>query len=245
MFNHSNRSYRKSLISYTLLSLVITCFSLTSESFTNLKSTQIFAQARTYNLFSLWTSRPKRRKAFRGDNMCSIAPAASTETYIVWHNRPLFLWKYSGANQDVELIVTEYDNPNKVIWQYPVNLAAQKLLYAGKNALDADKLYKWQLVSKSKDINTPTVFKIMPTSERGKIEADLLALEKSLKASRASSEEIALKKANYFANYQIKRKRDNQVFNPWSDVLQSLYDIENPSAQYTQLREEYTKYFCE
>lgn len=60
----------------------------------------------------------------------------------------------------------------------------------------------------------------------------------------ASSEEIALKKANYFANYQIKRQTSNQVFNPWSDVLQSLYDIENPSAQYTQLREEYTGYFC-
>jgi hypothetical protein len=244
MFNHSNRSYRKSLISYTLLSFVITSFSLTSESFTNLKSTQIFAQARTYSLFSLWPSRPKRRKASRGNDMCSIAPAASTETYIVWHNRPLFLWKYSGANQNAELIVSEYDNPNNVIWQSPVNLTAQKLLYGKKKALEADKLYKWQLVSKSKGVNTPTVFQIMPTSERGQIEADLLALEKSLKASKASSEEIALKKANYFANYQIKRQTNNQVFNPWSDVLQSLYDIENPSAQYTQLREEYTGYFC-
>jgi hypothetical protein len=244
MFNYSNRSYRKSLISYTLLSLVITSFSLTSESFTNLKSTQIFAQARTYNLFSLWPSRPKRRKASRGDAMCSIAPAASTETYIVWHNRPLFLWKYLGANQDADLIVTEYDNPSNVIWNPSVNLTAQKLLYGGKNALEAGKLYKWQLVSKSKEINKPTAFQIMSTSEHDKIEADLLALEKSLKASKASSEEIALKKANYFANYQIKGQRDNQVFSPWSDVLQSLYEIENPSAKYTQLREEYTESFC-
>ncbi len=243
MFNSYKNSYCKSLVSYTLLSFVIICFSITSESFTNLTSTQIFAQARTYNLFSLWPSRPKRKKASRGD-MCLIAPAALTETYIIWHNRPLFLWRYSGANQDADLIVTEYDNPDKPVWKGTVNLTAQKLLYGASEALEPGKLYQWRLVSKSKQINTPVTFEIMSTSERNIIEADLLALEKSLKASKASSEEITLKKANYFASYQVKHQTDNQVFNAWSDVLQSLYNIENPSAEYIKLREEYTADFC-
>lgn len=244
MFNSSKHSYRKSLVSYILFSLAITSFSITSECFINLKSAQIFAQARTYNLFSLWPSRPKRKKASRGDT-CLITPPASTETYQVWHDRPLFLWKYSGANQDANLIVTEYENPNNIVWKSSVNLAAQKLLYGAKDALEAGKLYQWKLVTNSEQISPSIAFQIMSSSERNQIETDLLALERSLKASKASSEEIALKRATYFEKYQIKHKADNQTFGAWSDVLQSLYNVKNPSKEYIQLRKEYTDYFCQ
>ncbi|BAZ18747.1 hypothetical protein NIES4071_106320 (plasmid) [Calothrix sp. NIES-4071] len=131
--------------------------------------------------------RPKRKKASRGD-ICLIAPAALTETYKVWHDRPLFLWKYSGANQDADLIVTEYDDSNKIVWKKSVNLIAQKLLYGAEKTLEADKLYQWQLVSNSKQISSSIAFQIMSTSERNQIETDLLALERNLKASQAPSE---------------------------------------------------------
>lgn len=85
----------------------------------------------------------------------------------------------------------------------------------------------------------------MPASDRDKIQADLQTLEQKLWATGAGQEEIALKKANYFLNYKIKQKIDkNQALNPWSDVLQSLYEVENPSLSFVKQRQAYVADFC-
>lgn len=72
---------------------------------------------------------------------------------------------------------------------------------------------------------------------RPKIQADLLSLEQKLRATKASDEEIALRKADYFLNYPVKHKTDNNIHHLWSDALQTLFQVQQPSADFKKKRE--------
>jgi len=63
----------------------------------------------------------------------------------------------------------------------------------------------------------------MGEQERAPITADLKALETRLNAQKATSEEIALQRASYFAQRQL-----------WGDVLQEIYSVESPSETLKQ-----------
>lgn len=85
----------------------------------------------------------------------------------------------------------------------------------------------------------------MPADERDKIQVDLQTLEQKLRATGASPEEIALKKADYFINYKIKQEiNKNEPLSPWSDALQTLYEVENPSPSFVEQRQAYVASFC-
>ena len=51
----------------------------------------------------------------------------------------------------------------------------------------------------------------MPASDRTQIHAHLQTLEQKLRATRASDEEIALRKSDYFRNYQTKHKTEDKI----------------------------------
>ncbi|RUT05163.1 hypothetical protein DSM106972_039840 [Dulcicalothrix desertica PCC 7102] len=236
-----NINYRLLLI---ILPLIITS-TITSESFTEIKSVQSFAQTRASNLISIWPRRPPRKPKTSRGSICSISPPYGT--YIVWHNRPLFLWKYSGADKQVKIVLREYEGNQDTVWEQPVTLSTQKLLYSKNTPLEAGKFYQWRLVNAENNLNKITdwqTIQIMPSSEREKIQSDLQALEQNLKINKAPSEEIALRKAAYFSNYQIKHQ-NSEPTNLWSDVLQLLHEINNPSAEYTELLKKYTDNFCQ
>jgi hypothetical protein len=241
MLKPQNRNKRKSLISFTLL-LLATTF-VTTDSFTNLKSTQTLAQVRVADFVSLWRRRQERKvsRTSRG-TFCPITPGIF-ETYLVWHDRPLFIWK-SSINQDAQLVLREYDSQTE-IWKQPVNIASQKLLYSGEKSLEPGKLYQWQLLNKSRSVSDSITFQIMSETERAKIQTDLQALEENSKQAKLSREEIALKKANYFLDYQIKPQNDEKTHLPWSDALQSLYEVNNPSAAFIEQRDKFVVSFCQ
>lgn len=224
-----------------LILLFATSF-VTTDSFTNLASTQTFAQIRVADFLGLWRRKNERKvsRTSRG-GICSITPGIF-ETYVVWHDRPLFIWK-SSANQDVQLVVREYDSQTEV-WRKPVNLAAQKLAYGAEKALEAGKLYQWQLVNNSRGINESVTFQIMSEAERTKIQNDLQALEQNSKLAKSSPEDIALKKAHYFLDYQIKHQNDDKTYLPWSDALQSLYEVDKPSASFIEQRDKFVVSLC-
>lgn len=81
----------------------------------------------------------------------------------------------------------------------------------------------------------------MPAREREKIQADLQTLEQGLRTNKSSKEEMALKKADYFLNYKIKQEvaQNNEAPNAWSDALQTLFEIENPSPSFVKQRQGY------
>ncbi|HCF28675.1 MAG TPA: hypothetical protein DEV81_16060, partial [Cyanobacteria bacterium UBA11049] len=218
MLNFSNRNYRSSLFSIALIPFVVTSGGIGStdaiDVINNAESKQIVAQ----NTFagwvaSFWQRRPSRPLAARTGGICPIAPGL-VETYTVWHERPLFLWQNPGNNEDVQLIVRDYDNQS-VVWEQKVKTADEKILYNNQQPLESGKLYQWKLLGNTSSTNWIT-FQVMPDSDRAQIQAHLQTLEQKLRATRASHEEIALTKADYFRNYQIKHKTDNNIIHLWS-----------------------------
>lgn len=247
MLNLQHCHYRKSLFSFALIPLVITSGGIGSENLVTSQHSSKSGQAIAQNTFtgwvaSFWQRRPRRRLAARSTSgICALSPGL-VETYIVWHDRPLFLWQSPGNNEDVQLIVREYDSQT-VVWKQRVNTADQKVLYGGQAPLEAGKLYQWQLLDDSATSNW-TTFQVMLAGNRGKIQADLQTLEQKLRSTRASEEEIALRKADYFLNYQLKHKTEESIVHPWSDALQALYEVEQPSASFVKEREAYVANLC-
>ncbi|NJL61906.1 MAG: hypothetical protein HC903_08830 [Methylacidiphilales bacterium] len=164
---------------------------------------------------------------------------------MVWNDKPLFLWrsmdKQAKESQETQLIVREYDS-QKIIWTQPITISQQQLVYSGTETLQPGKLYQWLIVKKSSEMTNPGLFKIMPVAEREKIKIDLQAIEQQAKSTRITPEEIVLKKADYFLNYQVEQKTDNKSTNLWSDALTLLYSLENPS--YIQEREKLVQDIC-
>jgi hypothetical protein len=71
----------------------------------------------------------------------------------------------------------------------------------------------------------------MEAQQRQRIIVDLWTLERQLQG--ASREEIALAKANYFAQRQL-----------WSDVLQQAYSVQNPSAELAKFVQKLPTQLC-
>ncbi|OKH54621.1 hypothetical protein NIES2101_07385 [Calothrix sp. HK-06] len=232
----------KKYLRFMLILLFATSF-VTTDSFTNLTSTQTFAQPRVADFFGLWRRKDERKvsRTSRSGGVCPITPGIF-ETYLLWHERPLFVWKSSG-NQDANLVVRGYDSQTEV-WRQPVNTSAQKLLYGAEKALEPGKLYQWQLVNKSRGLNESVTFQIMSETERAKIQSGLQALEQSSKLAKSSPEDIALKKAHYFLDYQIKHQNSDRTYLPWSDALQSLYEVDKPSASFIEQRDKFIVSLC-
>jgi hypothetical protein len=74
----------------------------------------------------------------------------------------------------------------------------------------------------------------MDSEKRRGITNDLTKLDASLKQERATVEKIALEKANYFAGREM-----------WTDALQQLYSVPNPSPELLQTIKNIEAYnFC-
>ncbi len=214
------------------------------NSTSNSKFGQVIAQNTSGNwIGSFWRRQPKRIGGIRSgrsgnDAICAISPGL-LETYQVWSDQPLFLWQSQGKNKDVQLTLRDYYTQEEV-WTQKVNIADQKVSYSGKEPLKPGKRYQWQLSGSQ----TWATFEIMPADQRNQIQLDLQAIEQKLKANKATTEEIALKKADYFINYEIKHKNEPGIFHPWSDALQILYTVENASPSFIKEREAYIANLC-
>ncbi|MBE9215549.1 hypothetical protein IQ247_23265 [Plectonema cf. radiosum LEGE 06105] len=227
--------FNKSLFSLALIPVI--SFGSFDKQIATPSSQNSQIEQLAFRVSSIWQRRPRKRNISRSIGVCAIAPGL-VDTYIVWSDRPLFLWHTQGKNQNVELTVRDYET-QKVLWTQPVNTADQKVLYSGQEALKPGNRYQWQLSGSS----NWTAFEIMPANQRQQIQLDLQTLEQNLKANKTSTEEIALKKADYFLNYEIKHQKEDGIFHLWSDALQALY-IENPSPSFIQKRQAYVAGFC-
>jgi hypothetical protein len=194
----------------------------------------------SFRLASFWQRQPKKPKVVRGgSNICPISPGLA-DTYIIWNNRPLFLWENLGENKEAELLVRDRAT-KEVVWKQAVKTGDEKASYSGATALVASKTYEWKLSGTDDEWK---IFQIMSTEEQNKIAGELQQIEQKLQASKASPEEIAEQKAEYLSNYEVKHKTETEVLHPWSDVLQTLYQIENPSAKFVEQRNKYLVNFC-
>jgi hypothetical protein len=194
-----------------------------------------------------WFQRKKVRGGRRNPLFCAIAPQllqddsflAGTTPVEVWHLRPLFVWRGQiGAAGRLE--VFQYD-ANQLLWNRPISslntsLLYPSLLYQG-SALKPGQTYKWR-VSSHENPNLPSIystilFQVVAAPKWQQMATELSQLSAQLKTQAATDETIAFRRASYFAERQL-----------WSDVLQEVMGVPQPSSQLTQLRQDLTDQIC-
>ena len=174
----------------------------------------------------IWQRIKRRRVAggSRGDNVCSSSPSqlrnVNSQTKSVeeiWHQNPLFAWE-SGKLEAVSL-----KEGNRIYWQQEVEATQNHLFYHGK-PLQPGTTYT--LVVFNPYETEIQKIQIVDRHKHQKIAADLAEIEDRLKSEGANKEEIAFKKADYFAQRQM-----------WSDALWEIYSIPNPSDELKKILE--------
>lgn len=153
------------------------------------------------------------------EKICAIA-LGLIKTRVVWNDRPLFLWQ--GIAQKIEV---RLPSSKDAFWEQSVSEADRDATYNGP-ALQQGHTYQWVLTDR---YSQPTSFnfQIMAAERRNVIAAELMALEAQLETKKATPEAIALQRANYFAQREL-----------WSDVLQEVFSVQNPSAALTRIKQE-------
>ncbi len=168
--------------------------------------------------------REQNRIGVRGGNLCAIAPPArlTGSGNAIWHDRPLFIWQ--GAAVRIELLdsITQ-----EVLWSKNLTPSDTTAAY-DREPLQASRRYEWRLYRSLRDPEV-ILFRILPQQERDRITTQL----NQIQVTGATAEQIALQRANYFAENLL-----------WADALQEIYSVQNPSAQLTKLSQEITNYIC-
>jgi hypothetical protein len=166
------------------------------------------------------------------DSICMVSPDASSDTRIIWSDRPLFLWH--GKIKKIK--VTDISN-NTVIFSENVE-NTQQYTYTGQ-PLQPGQTYKLDIFL-GEGPTTFVEFQIMESEQRNSITAELKTLENQLQEERSNpeaipavSEAIALAKANYFAKLGL-----------WSDVLQQAYSVQKPSPELDRMLKKIPNQLC-
>ncbi|NJR65655.1 MAG: CHASE2 domain-containing protein [Leptolyngbyaceae cyanobacterium CRU_2_3] len=162
----------------------------------------------------------------RSIGFCPITPGL-VETDQVWSDRPLFVWRGS-----VEQIRLRKLGSQEVLWSQTLDSQSRSIVYNGA-ALAPGQVYQWELLSQSRG-NASFVFQVMEAERRTPIANQLQEIDTRLTARGSTREAIAIQKAQYFADQNL-----------WSDALQWLYSIENPSASTSQAIQQIEAALCD
>lgn len=165
--------------------------------------------------------RPISRDPKRG--LCLITPNGK-----IYSTNPLFLWRGNFKKIAVSK-VQSHEN----FWNQEITSSGTLAIYKGKEVLQPGQSYDW----KGFLGENPTIFarfQVMDAQERQKITDELKALEKRLQTQGADQKTIALEKADFFAEKKL-----------WSDVLQQVYSVPNPSEELSQQTKDLSEKLCQ
>lgn len=167
--------------------------------------------------------RKKQRPISRGD-LCLVSPNGT-----MYSSQPLFLWKGQLKKIAVSKAGSKYNN----FWDKDITEPKTFAIYTGEEALQPGIVYEW----KGFIADAPTIFvkfQVMNEPQRQVITDELNVLEKRLQRKGVNKEKIALEEANYFAEKGL-----------WSDVLQQVYSVSNPSKEFLQQTKDLSNKLCE
>ena len=183
-------------------------------------------------IWELFKRQPEPSLASR-DSICLITPGLLESLNTIWSDRPMLIWQ--GEVSPTTIYLYDSFNPDReqqLLWSqtFTPQSSASKFhhfLYTGES-LQPGKSYDLEIIIPNSDPEQSLsydrqrhTFQVMASEERARITTELIALENQLAAKEVSEEEIALKKANYFAQQGL-----------WSDALQQIYSTPNPSADF-------------
>jgi hypothetical protein len=166
----------------------------------------------------------------RGE-FCAVSPGILENPYIIWGDRPLFLWEGEMSQ------VIVYDAQGQELWNQVVAPTDRNIVYGGE-ALQPGQLYEWKLVEAMEGTEADQepelyAFRIMQVEQRVPITDQLQSLSEQLQTSGATPEEIAVQQAQYLIEQGL-----------WSDAFKALYTVETPSSALIQARQEMVDSFC-
>ncbi len=187
-------------------------------------------------ILTLFKGRKAPNLGSRG--ICPISPGLLEDKNIIWNNQPLFLWQ--GNSLPLEIRVYSPFNPKQeqqVIWRKKINSISsdktfQGIPYTGL-PLELGKIYDWELFNQSDKSKVRRSFQVMNIKEHEQISQELKRLEVELRLQQATDEDIALERANYFAQKNL-----------WSDALKEIFSVQNPSLEFRKKIEELLSYLC-
>jgi len=153
----------------------------------------------------------------------------------------VFIWDFKVGKTEVRPIAVskievQTADDQRLVWSQALTPTSQSALYQGEPLQPGQ--YKVILYSLGGSIITdqqlPPRFTLIEEAKRQQIQAGLTQIEKQLRIKKASVEAIALEKAIYFSEEEL-----------WSDALQTIYSVPNPSAELHQFVQEATQKMCE
>lgn len=155
-------------------------------------------------------SRPPGGSRGEADQVYPIAPGQIGRTEL-WSDRPLFVWQ--GAIRQLEVT----DAAGALFWSQAVAAEDRSIRYSGA-PLQPGQTYEWIIYNLAKAAIARVSFQVMTATERDQIAADLETL--TAQYSQAMPEQMALQRANYFADRQL-----------WADVLREAFSVTDPSEE--------------
>jgi hypothetical protein len=154
----------------------------------------------------------------RGGFICAIAPRAIGTITEVWSDRPLFVWQGVVGQLEVRKPATK-----ETLWRQAVSATSRRVIYGGE-PLQPGQTYHWVIFDQANRSIAEFPFQVMESEKRDRIKTRLQILDVELKQKGATAEEIALRRAQYFAQWQL-----------WSDALREVFSVENPSAPLAEI----------
>ncbi|MBE9044831.1 hypothetical protein IQ255_10495 [Pleurocapsales cyanobacterium LEGE 10410] len=183
-------------------------------------------------IVSLFKS-PENSLITRGE-VCFVSPGNLGEQ-TVWSDRPSFIMYGTIPQAKIDLYSSpanyNYEQDGELIWTETISPNTTTLAYAGEQ-LQPGFVYDW-VFSKADKTYEPITFKLMEQTEREAIATELTAIETQLQGENATAEALAIAKADYFINRQL-----------WSDALQQLQSVENPSPSLSNKVADIKQYLC-
>ncbi len=236
MNNLTKKIFSTLLITVSLTSVVIPATYAQQESqTTNTQSNQkpkksISILAAILRLLK----KPENRRITRGNDLCFISPGKLGQE-LMWSDRPWLIWQGENSQSTVNLYSSSanfnYEQDEQMIWSQVITANSVSIAYNGK-PLQPGFRYDWEFVTNGETYRSS--FVMMTEEERQAIAEDLTAIENRTLAEGKDREGIAIAKADYLAQKQL-----------WSDVLQQLYSVENPSPDLVSKTEDIEQYLCE
>lgn len=227
------------------LLLSVFCLSLLTALLIGLPNAQPTAQAQPavttlQELRQTFQKRRPRDEGIRRGGLCVLTPGTDVlqKEYVIWSDRPLFLWQLNTPNIKVRQLRVSNPTSGEIIWEQTLQPNSNQILYSG-TPLQAGQIYSWELAfQRNLDQSTTSEkmeyrFKVMDLEQRNAKRTELETLTQKLQATQTAPEEIALQQGRYFADQGLL-----------SDALQVLYAIQSPSPATTQLLQELVASVC-